>query len=157
LRFRPTWTIAKMRLARVPILMGCTLASVAIGCAAGDDNKPAPVATDASSKTAPESAARVSVAPAEGPKQQQARRRHARPESDTATARKASRNGKKDDLTALLGLGGSKTAGPAPDAQDARALLEGLRGKRRSQQSPPGSDSELASAVERLLDGGPAP
>jgi len=145
-----------MRLAPVPILMGCTLASVAIGCAAGNDNKPAPVATDASSKTAPESAAHVSVAPAEGPKQQ-ARRRHARPESDTATARKASRNGKKDDLTALLGLGGSKTAGPAPDAQDARALLEGLRGKRRSQQSPPGTDSELASAVERLLDGGPAP
>lgn len=147
-----------MRLARVPILVGCAFAvSVAAGCAAGDDSKPAPVAADARSKAAPESTARGSEAPAEGPKQQRARRRHARPKSDAATARKASRNGKEDDLAALLGLGGGKTAGPAPDVQDPRALLEALKGKRRSQQSPPGSDSELASAVERLLDGGRPP
>jgi hypothetical protein len=147
-----------MRLARVPILVGCAFAvSVAAGCAAGDDSKPAPVTADARSKAAPESTARGSEAPAERPKQQQARRRHARPKSDAATARKASRNGKKDDLAALLGLGGSKTAGPAPDVQDPRALLEALKSKRRSQQSPRGSDSELASAVERLLDGGPSP
>jgi hypothetical protein len=144
-----------MRLAPLPILMGCVLASVAIGCAAGDDSKPAPVATDASSKAAPESATRVTAAPAEAPKQQQARRKHARRDSDAATARKASRT-KKDDLAALLGVGGRKTTGPAPDAQHPRALLEALKGKRRSQQ-PPGSDSELASAVERLLDGGRPP
>jgi hypothetical protein len=145
-----------MRLAPVPILIGCALASVAVGCAAGDDSKPGPVATDASSKAAPESAARVSAAPAEAPKQQQARRSHARPDSDRATAHKASRT-KKDYLAALLSVGGLKAAGPAPDAQDPRALLEGLKGKRRSQQSPPGSDSELSSAVERLLDGGRPP
>jgi hypothetical protein len=141
----------------VPILIGCALASVAVGCAGGDDSQPAPVATDASSKTAPESAARLSAAPAEAPKQQQARRRHAEPGSDAATARRASRNGKTDDVAALLALGGRKTTGPAPDAQDPRALLKSLKGKRHSQQSPPGSDSALSSAVERLLDGGGRP
>jgi hypothetical protein len=145
-----------MRLARLSILMGCVLASVVIGCATGDDSKPAPVATDASSKAAPESAARVSAAPAEAPKQQQTRRKHARRDSDGATARKASRT-KNDDLAALLGVGGRKAAGPAPDAQDPRALLGALNGKRRPQQSTPGSDSELASAIEHLLDGGRPP
>src|SRR5215210_7033723 len=83
---RPTWTTtAAMRLA-VPMLMGCALASLAVGCAGGGDSRPTPVATDASSKTAPESAARLSAAPAEAPKQQQARRRHAKPRSDAATA-----------------------------------------------------------------------
>jgi hypothetical protein len=145
-----------MRLA-VPMLMGCALASIVVGCAAGDDGRPASVATDASSKTAPESAARLSAAPAEAPKQQQARRRHGGPDSDAATARRASRKTKTDDVAALLGLGGRKTTGPAPDAQDPRALLKSLKGKRHSQQSPPGSDSALSSAVERLLDGGGRP
>jgi hypothetical protein len=153
------WTTpATLRLARVPILVGCAFAvSVAVGCAAGDDSKPAPVTADASSKAAPESTARGSEALAEAPKQHQARRRHARPDSDAATARKASRNSRKDDLAALLSLGGHKTTGPAPDAQDPRALLRALKGNRRSQRSRPGSDSELSSAVERLLGEGRPP
>ena len=138
-----------MRLAPVPILVVCALA---VGCAGGDDSEPARVATDATSKAAPESSAGDSGAPAEASKQQHAQKRRARPDRDARRGRNASPRGETDDLIAALGLGGGrKTARPAPDAQDPRALLEALKGKRRSQQSRPSRDSGLPSAVDRLL------